>query len=112
MLGEIFALPPFSGAGSVFHQSPLLSMCYDGLLFVFQFCRAVWFWVLLTSSRDDFCDLIHYLTCFGEWLIACLLLAFLPFLCLFTDSSALRLAPCPSSFLWCTFSVSTPLLLC
>jgi hypothetical protein len=29
---------------------------------------------------------IHYLPCFGEWLIACLLSAFLPFQFLFTDS--------------------------
>jgi hypothetical protein len=38
MLGlYFFALLPFSGAGSVFHQPPLLSVSYDGLLFVFQF---------------------------------------------------------------------------
>jgi hypothetical protein len=29
---------------------------YDGLLFVFQFCRAVWLWVLLTGSGNEFCD--------------------------------------------------------
>jgi hypothetical protein len=44
---------------------------------------------------------IHFLPCFGEWLIACWLLPFLPFLCLFTDSSVLRPTPCPSPFLWC-----------
>jgi hypothetical protein len=32
----------------------------------------------------------------------------LPFLCLFTDSSTLRLAPCPSPFLWCSFSIPPP----
>jgi hypothetical protein len=39
---------------------------------------------------------IPYLPCFGEWLITSPLLAFLPFLCLFTDSSALKPAPCPA----------------
>jgi hypothetical protein len=34
--------------------SPLLSACCDGLLFVFQFCRAIWLWVLLTGSGDEF----------------------------------------------------------
>jgi hypothetical protein len=32
----------------------LLSKCYDGLLFVFQFCGAVW----LTASEDELCDLL------------------------------------------------------
>jgi hypothetical protein len=41
---------------SVFHQSPLLSVCYDVSLFVFQFFGAVWFWVLLTVSGDEFCN--------------------------------------------------------
>jgi hypothetical protein len=52
---------------------------------------------------------IHHFPCFREWLITHLLLAFLPFLCLFTDSLALRLAPCSSLFLWYSFSI---LLLC
>jgi hypothetical protein len=57
MLGVYFFAPsPFSGVGSVFHQPPLLSMCYDGSLFVFQFCGAVRFWILLTGLEDDFCD--------------------------------------------------------
>jgi hypothetical protein len=59
MLGVYsFALPSFSGAGSVFHQHPLLSVCYDSSLFVFQFCGAVWLWVLLTGSGDELCDLL------------------------------------------------------
>jgi hypothetical protein len=29
----------------------LLSACCDGLLIVFQFCSAVWLWVLLTGMR-------------------------------------------------------------
>jgi hypothetical protein len=31
-------------------------MFYFSLLFVFQFCRAVQFWMLLTGSGDEFCD--------------------------------------------------------
>jgi hypothetical protein len=31
-------------------------MCHDDLLLVFQFCRAVWFWVLLTGSGGELCD--------------------------------------------------------
>jgi hypothetical protein len=46
------SLPPFSGADSVFHQPPQLSVCCDGLLFVFQY------WVLLTGSGDELCDLL------------------------------------------------------
>jgi hypothetical protein len=38
----------------VFHQT----WCYDGLLFVFQFCRAVWLWVWLTGSGDELLDLL------------------------------------------------------
>jgi hypothetical protein len=33
-------------------------MCYGSLLFVFQFCRAVWNWVVLTGSGDELCDLL------------------------------------------------------
>jgi hypothetical protein len=55
--GVLF-LAPFSGPGSMFYQLPLLSMCYDGLLFVFQFCEAVWLWMLLTGSRDEIYDLL------------------------------------------------------
>jgi hypothetical protein len=59
MLGDyFFALPPFSGAGSVFCQPSLLSVCYDGSLFVFQFFRAFWLWGLLTGSGDGLCYLL------------------------------------------------------
>jgi hypothetical protein len=51
-----FAPPPFSGAGSVFHLLPSLSMLDYNMLFVFQFCRAVWFWMLLFGSGDHLCD--------------------------------------------------------
>jgi hypothetical protein len=33
--------------------SPLLSECCDSFLFVFQVCRAIWLWVLLTGSGDE-----------------------------------------------------------
>jgi hypothetical protein len=77
-------------------------VCYDGSLFVFQFCRAIWLWVLLTGSGDDLCDC--YLPCFREWLITHLLLVFLPFQHFFTDSSAeissLPLPLSPLHFQW------------
>jgi hypothetical protein len=50
-----FATSPFSGAGCV-PPTPPLSVFYYSLLFVFQFCRAVWFWMLLSGSGDDLCD--------------------------------------------------------
>jgi hypothetical protein len=33
-------------------------MCYDSLLFVFQFCRAVYLLMLFTGAGDEFCDLL------------------------------------------------------
>jgi hypothetical protein len=33
----------------------LLSVCFDGLLIVFQFCRVVWLWMLLTGSGGELC---------------------------------------------------------
>jgi hypothetical protein len=53
-----FALPPFSGASSLFHKPPLLPVCYDSLPFVFQFWETVWLLVLLTGSEDELCDLL------------------------------------------------------
>jgi hypothetical protein len=72
--------------GEVSHPSasPLLSLCGDGLLIVFQFCNVVWLWMLLTGSGDEFLDC--YLPCFKQRLITGRLLAFLPFQHLFTDS--------------------------
>jgi hypothetical protein len=51
-----FAPPPFSGAGSVFHLLPPLSMFDFSLQFVFQFCSIVWFRMLLSGSGDQLCD--------------------------------------------------------
>jgi hypothetical protein len=36
-------------------------MCYEVLLFVFQFCWAVKFWMLLTGSGDELCDTLSAL---------------------------------------------------
>jgi hypothetical protein len=60
------------------------------------------------SLAQSMSSVIPYLPCFWEWLIAHLLFAFLPFLCLFTDSLVLRPAPCLAPFLWCTFSIPAP----
>jgi hypothetical protein len=39
----------------------LLSVCYAGLLIVFQFCSVVWLWMLLTGSGDELCGLLSIL---------------------------------------------------
>jgi hypothetical protein len=53
-LGVYFFAPLlYSGSVSVFYQPPPLSMYYDFLLFVFQFCGEVQFWVLLGGSGDE-----------------------------------------------------------
>jgi hypothetical protein len=100
-----FALSLFFGSSPVFHQPSLLSVCYDGSLF-FNFVGQFDFGCYLLAQ--EMISVIHYLPCFREWLIGGMLLAFLPFQCLFTDSLALRPAPCPSPFLWYTFSIPTP----
>jgi hypothetical protein len=46
--------------------------------FVFQFCGAFWFWMLLSGLGDEFCDPLPALL--GEWLVACGLSAFVAFL--------------------------------
>jgi hypothetical protein len=85
--GGLFLCPaPFLWGMVSGLSSPLLSVCCHGSLFVFQFCRVFWLWMLLIGSGDDF--VIGYLPCFREWLINCWLSVFLPFQHLFTDSSA------------------------
>jgi hypothetical protein len=37
---------------------PLLSVCCDGLLIIFQFFSVVWLWILLTESGDELCGLL------------------------------------------------------
>jgi hypothetical protein len=75
----------------------------------FSICGAVWLWVLLSGPGDEFCDLLP--ACFREWLITHLLLAFLPFQCLFTDSSCRDYLLDPTRYSG-TVSVIPPLLLC
>jgi hypothetical protein len=50
-----FSLPTFSRAGSVFHPPPLLSVFYYSSLSIFQFCRTIRFWMLLSGSRNQLC---------------------------------------------------------
>jgi hypothetical protein len=66
MLGVyFFALSPFSEAGSMFRQPPLLSVCYDGLLFVFLI---LWgqFGFGCCSLVQQMNSVIHYLPFFRE----------------------------------------------
>jgi hypothetical protein len=73
---------------------------------VFQFCGAFWLWVLLTGSGDMLCDLRPALL----WGVAYRPPALgFPAISAFAYwKFALRLAPCSSPFLWCTFSIPTP----
>jgi hypothetical protein len=75
-LGAYFlAPPPFSGAGCV-PPAPLLSMFYYCSLF-FSFSRNFSFGCC--SLVQEMISVIHYLPCFGEWLIAHLLSVFTAF---------------------------------
>jgi hypothetical protein len=51
---------------------------------------------------------IHFLPCFGEWLLPAHFQPSLPFLCLFTDGWGLSLALFPTPFLWCSSAVHPP----
>jgi hypothetical protein len=61
--GYFFAPPPFCGAGSVYCQPPLLSVCYDSSLF-FSFVGQFGF-----SLAQEKSSVIPYLPCFQEWLM-------------------------------------------
>jgi hypothetical protein len=98
-----FASPPLSRQVQFSTSRTPLSVLDYSLLFVFQFCGKVQFWVLLSESGDHLCDLFPALLWSGLSPACCQSL--LPFLCLFTDSLVLSLAPCPSPFFWCSFSV-------
>jgi hypothetical protein len=96
--GYFFALPLFSGASSVFHPPPLLSVLDYSSLFDFQFCRAVQFWMLFSCLGNQLCDPLPALL----WGVA----YSPPALILHCLSCAyLLIAPCSSPFLWCSFSV-------
>jgi hypothetical protein len=97
---------PFSGAGSVICQPTLGVMMVHCLFFNFVGL----FDFGCCSLAQEMIFVIHYLPCFRQLLITCLLSTFLPFQHLFINGSW-RLAPCLSRFLQCTFS-DLPLLLC
>jgi hypothetical protein len=60
--GLFLCLAPFPwGKVSDPSASPLLSVCCDGSLFVFQFCSTIWLWVLLTGPGDEPCGLLPVL---------------------------------------------------
>jgi hypothetical protein len=71
-----FVLLPFFRAGLAFYTT-LCCLFYYNLLFIFQFCRAVWFWMLLSGSEDDVCDLLPSLL--QLWVIGYLLSVFTAF---------------------------------
>jgi hypothetical protein len=97
--GNLFLCPtPFVWGGS--SVPPALSTVCVLIQFAFQFSGAVWFWMLLAGSGDHFCDLLPALL----WRVAYYLPA-LSLYCLSCVSSVLRLAPCPSPSLQCSFSV-------
>jgi hypothetical protein len=55
-VGLFLCLAPFLwGKVSDPSAGPLLSVCCDGLLVVFQFYSVIWLWMLLTASGDEHC---------------------------------------------------------
>jgi hypothetical protein len=111
---ELVSLPhPLSlGQGQWSFSRPLLSECCDGLLFVFQFCGAIWLWILLTSSGDELCgSLAALLQAVAYHLPTLGLSAFQP---LFAESKNWKetLAPCSPLPFCCALSVFLPPLLC
>jgi hypothetical protein len=63
--------PPLSGTGSACHLPPPLSILDYSSLFVFQFCGVAWFWCCSLAQKIS--SVIHFLPCFRECLIPCLL---------------------------------------
>jgi hypothetical protein len=92
-LWDSFSVPPAPSTVLARLQFPLCSSVLWGSLVL---DAALWLRGLALWSTT--------FPCFGEWLIASFQ-PLLPFLCLFTDSLALSLGPCPSPFLWFSFSV-------
>jgi hypothetical protein len=74
------------GKFSDLSASPQLSTSCDGLMIIFQFCSVVWLWMSLAQEMS-FVD--HYLPYFRQQLITGLLLAFLLFQSLLSESSSL-----------------------
>jgi hypothetical protein len=97
-------LAPFLwGKVSNLSAGPLLSACCDGSLFVLQFCRAVWLWLLLTGSRDELCGLLPALLQAVAYPLHAISLPAFPAICLLivhVEISSLLLP-----LFWCTFSI-------
>jgi hypothetical protein len=91
--------PPFFGEGSAFHPPTLLWMLDYSSLTVFQFCGAVWFWMLVSGSGDPL------LPCFREWLITHSLSAFADILVFIYWWFGAEFSSLPHPFLWCRFSI-------
>jgi hypothetical protein len=64
---------------------PLLSVCCDDLLIVFQFCSVIWLCLLLTGSGDELCGLLPAL--FQAVAYHLPVVGLLPFQHLFTENS-------------------------
>jgi hypothetical protein len=76
--GGLFLCPtPFLWGRFSMPTTPSASVLDCSPLFVFQFCEAVQFWMLLSASVDQLCNPLQL--CFREWLIANLLSAFAAF---------------------------------
>jgi hypothetical protein len=105
--GGLFLCPgPFLWGRLSVCQPSLLSVCYNSSLFVFQFCGQ--FDLGCCSLAQEMSSMIHYLPCFGKWLIAHSTLGFCAFPVFFYWFFALILSPSFSSFLRCTFSIPVP----
>jgi hypothetical protein len=100
-LGVLFLCPiPISRAGSAFHPpwtDTSAVVCFSVLQGSLILDASLWLrrWSLWSTTFPAS----------GSGLSPTCCQSLLPFLCLFTDSLALRPAPWPSPFLWCTFRV-------
>jgi hypothetical protein len=99
----------FWGKVSDLSVGPLLSVCCDGLLIIFQFCSVIWLWMLLTGSGDELCGLLPALFQAAAYQLLAVCPSAFPAFVYWKFRG--RSATCPSSLLQCTFSNPT-LLLC
>jgi hypothetical protein len=104
----LVSLPcPFSlGQVSDSSAALLLSPCCDGLLFVFQFCRAVWLWVLLTGSGDKLCGPLPALLQAVAYHLPAVGLPAFPAICLLKVQVEISSLPIPPSLV--LFQCSCP----
>jgi hypothetical protein len=90
-------------------QSPAVSVLW-WFLFVFQFCRAIWLWVLLTSSGDELLGLIPALFQAVAYHMSAIGPPAFPAFVYW--KFAWRSAPCSSLLLQCTLRVPTLFTVC